>query len=300
MSWGTFLDLDPLSLKEAEVIIVPIPYEATTTYGGGTRWGPEAILAASRQVELWDEEEDWNPSQKIKIATAAEIGPDAGGPAAMLEKIKKRVRPWIAEGKMLVSLGGEHTITLALVESCLTKYPDLTVVGLDAHADLREKYENSPLSHACVMRRVWELGRPLTMIGVRSYSAGEYDFMRVAPRLTLLKAKNLQDPEYRQLTLEHLGRIKGPVYISFDVDALDPTVLPGTGTPEPGGLNYYQALEILKAIIDRGPVIGFDLTELAPIPGHRVSEFTAARLIYKFLGYLYQDRQGGKEKAPSP
>jgi agmatinase len=243
---------------------------------------------------LWDEEGDWNPSQKIKLATAGEIGPDAGGPAAMLDKIRKRVKPWIAEGKMLVSLGGEHTITLALVESYLTRYPDLTVVALDAHADLRERYENSPHSHACVMRRVWELGRPVTMIGVRSYSAGEYDFMRVAPRLTLLKARNLHDPEYLQRTLEHLGRIRGPVYITFDVDALDPSVMPGTGTPEPGGLSYYQALEILKAIIARGPVVGFDLTELAPIPGQRVSEFTAARLIYKFLGYLYQERQGTK------
>ena len=301
MSRGTFLDLDPLSIRDAEVVIVPIPYEATTTYGGGARYGPEAILAASRQVELWDEEGDWNPTQNMRLATAGEISPDAGGPAAMLEKIKKRVKPWITDGKMLVSLGGEHTVTLALVESYLTRYPDLTVVALDAHADLRERYENTPLSHACVMRRVWELGRPLTMIGVRSYSAGEYDFIRVAPRLTLLKARNLKDPEYMHLTLEHLGRIKGPVYVSFDVDALDPSVMPGTGTPEPGGLSYYQALEILKAIIARGPVVGFDLTELSPIPGHRVSEFTAARLIYKFLGYLYQNRQAAKNsEIPSP
>jgi len=295
MSRGTFLDLEPLNLREAEIIILPIPYEATTTYGAGTRYGPAAIVSASQQVELWDEENDDNPSQRLQIATAGEISPDAGGPAAMLEKIKKRVRPWIADDKFLVTLGGEHTITLALVESYLTKYPDLTVVAFDAHADLREKYENSPLSHACVLRRVWELGRPLTIIGVRSYSAGEYDFMKVAPRLTLLKARNLQDPAYRQLALEHLGRIRGPVYITFDVDALDPAILPGTGTPEPGGLEYYQALEFLKAIVARGPVVGFDLVELAPLPGHRVSEFTAARLIYKFLGYLQQHRS--QEKA---
>ncbi len=295
MSRGTFLDLEPLNLREAEVIILPIPYEATTTYGAGTRYGPAAIVAASHQVELWDEENDDNPSQRLQIATAGEISPDAGGPAAMLEKIKKRVRPWIADGKFLVTLGGEHTITQALVESYLTKYPDLTIVAFDAHADLREKYENTPLSHACVLRRVWELGRPLTIIGVRSYSAGEYDFMKVAPRLTLLKARNLQDPAYRQLALEHLGRIRGPVYISFDVDVLDPAIMPGTGTPEPGGLEYYQTLEFLKAIVARGPVVGFDLVELAPLPGHRVSEFTAARLIYKFLGYLQQNRALGQE-----
>ena len=296
MSRGTFLDLDPLPLKEAEVVIVPIPYEATTSYGAGARYGPEAILAASRQVELWDEEGEWNPSRSIRLATAGEISSDAGGPAAMLDKIKKRVRPWVAEGKLVIGLGGEHTVTLALVESCLTKYPDLTVVAFDAHADLREKYDNTPLSHACVMRRVWELGRPVTVIGVRSYSSGEYDFIRVAPRLTLLKARNQQEPDYLQLAREHLGRIKGPVYISFDVDALDPAIMPGTGTPEPGGLSYYQALDMLKVIIDRGPVVGFDLTELAPIPGHRVSEFTAARLLYKFLGYLYQNRQPGRSQ----
>lgn len=283
---GTFLGLEPLNLREAEVIIVPVPYEATTTYGGGTRFGPEAILTASQQVELWDEENDWNPSQHLKIATAGAISPDAGGPAAMLEKIKKRVRPWIAEGKFLVTLGGEHTISLALIESYLTKYPDLTIIAFDAHADLREKYENSPFSHACVLRRIWELGRPLSIIGIRSYSAGEYDFMKVAPRLTLLKAKNLQDAVYQQLAREHLGRIRGPVYVTMDVDALDPGILPGTGTPEPGGLSFYQVLDFLQAIVARGPVVGFDVMELAPLPSHRVSEFTAARLIYKFLGYL--------------
>ncbi|AEB08603.1 agmatinase [Desulfobacca acetoxidans] len=294
MPSGTFLDLEPISVREAEIVVVPIPYEATTSYGGGTRYGPEAILSASRQVELWDEEGDWDPSQVIRLATAAEITPDAGGPGPMLEKIKKRVKPWIAEGKLLISLGGEHTIAQALVESYLTRHPDLTVVALDAHADLRDTYEHSPFSHACVMRRVWELGRPLTLIGVRSYSAKEYDFIRVAPRLTLLKARSLVDPDYLQLTLEHLRRLKGPVYISLDVDALDPAVMPATGTPEPGGLNYYQTLTILKAIVERGPVVGLDLTELAPIPGHRVSEFTAARLIYKFLGYLYQGRRAAK------
>lgn len=295
MSRGTFLDLEPLPLREADYIIVPVPYEATTTYGGGTRNGPAAILAASTQVELWDEEEDWDPSRQLKIATAPEITPEADGPAAMLEKIKKRLRPWVSDGKCVVALGGEHTITLALVETYLTKYPDLTVVALDAHADLRARYHNSPLSHACVLRRVWELGRPLTILGVRSYSQEEYDFLRVAPRLTLLKARNLQDPDYARLALEHLGRIKGPVYLTCDVDVLDPAILPGTGTPEPGGLTYYQVLIILRTVAERGPVVGMDFTELAPIPGHQVSEFTVARLIYKFLGYLGKAARAGGE-----
>ncbi|MDD3581051.1 MAG: agmatinase [Desulfobacca sp.] len=291
MSLNTFLDLEPLPLDQAEAVVLPIPYEATTTYGTGTRFGPEAILSASRQVELWDEELEWDPSQAIRLATAREISPEAGGPAAMLEKIKRTAHPLVAQDKVLLTLGGEHTITLALVQTYLTRYPDLTVIALDAHADFRDKYQNSPLSHACVLRRVWELGRPLTLIGVRSYSASEYELIKVAPRLTLLKAANLWDPEYWNLTLENLERIKGPVYLSIDLDVLDPAILPATGTPEPGGLSYYQILRLMKAIVARGPVIGLDLVELAPIPGHRVSEFTAARLLYKFLGYRYQDRR---------
>jgi agmatinase len=287
----TFLGLDALDLKGAEVVVLPVPYEATTTFGAGTRFGPEALLTASQQVELWDEEEDWDPSQAISIATAPAVSPEAGGPAQMVEKLRNLVKPWVAAGKTLLTLGGEHTITRALVEAYLTRYPDLTIVCLDAHADLRDKYENSPWSHACVMRRVWELGRPVTLMGVRSYSAEEYDFMKVAPRLTLLKASNLKEAEYFQLALDHLGRITGPVYLSLDLDALDPAVLPGTGTPEPGGLSYDQVLTIFKTITRRGPVIGMDVVELAPIPGHRTSEFLAARLLYKFLGYLYQDRR---------
>ena len=291
MSLNTFLDLEPLSLDQAEAVVLPIPYEATTTYGTGTRFGPDAILSASRQLELWDEELEWDPSQVIRLATAREISPEAGGPAAMLEKIKRVVHPLVAQDKVLLTLGGEHTITLALVQTYLTRYPDLTVIALDAHADFRDKYQNSPLSHACVLRRVWELGRPLTLIGVRSYSASEYELIKVAPRLTLLKAANLWDPEYWNLALENLERIKGPVYLSLDLDVLDPAILPATGTPEPGGLSYYQVLRLMKAIIARGQVIGLDLVELAPIPGHLVSEFTAARLLYKFLSYRYQDRR---------
>ena len=173
MAWLNFLDLRSLPVKEAEAVILPIPYEATTTYGAGTRGGPEAILAASRQVELWDEDYDWDPSAAIRLATAAPILPEVSGPQAMVEKIKRIVQPWIAQGKLICALGGEHTITVALLQAMQTRYPDLTVVALDAHADMRESYDGSKLSHACVMRRAYELGRPLTLMGVRSYSQEE-------------------------------------------------------------------------------------------------------------------------------
>ncbi|MFA5111450.1 MAG: agmatinase, partial [Desulfobaccales bacterium] len=232
----------------------------------------------------------WDPSAAIRLATAAPIFPEVSGPQAMVEKIKRVVQPWIAQGKLICALGGEHTITVALLQVLQTRFPDMTVVSLDAHADLRENYDGSKLSHACVMRRVYELGRPLTILGVRSYSQEEYQLMRVAPRFKLFKAPDLNTPTGWEAALEHLKGISGPVYLSLDLDVLDPSVMPAVGTPEPGGLTYRQVLTIMETLTQRGPVIGLDLVELAPIPGQRVSEFTAARLLYKALGYIYHSR----------
>ena len=204
MAWLNFLDLRSLPAKEAEAVILPIPYEATTTYGAGARQGPEAILSASRQVELWDEDYDWDPSAAIRLATAAPIAPEVSGPQAMVEKIKRVVLPFISQGKLICALGGEHTITVALLQAMQTRYPDLTVVALDAHADMRESFEGSKLSHACVMRRAYEMGRPLTLLGVRSYSQDEYQLLRVAPRFKMFKAKELHTPEGWQAALDHL------------------------------------------------------------------------------------------------
>jgi agmatinase len=291
MAGLNFLDLKFLPAKEAEAVILPIPYEATTTYGGGTRNGPEAILAASRQVELWDEDDNWDPSAAVRLATAAPILPEVSGPQAMLDKIKRIVQPWVSQGKLICALGGEHTITVALLQSMQTRYPDFNVVALDAHADLRESYDGSKLSHACVLRRVYELGRPLTILGARSYSKEEADLLWVAPRLKMFKARELNTPAGWDAALEHLQGISGPVYLSIDADALDPSIMPAVGTPEPGGLLYGQVLTIMETLAQRGPIIGLDLVELAPIPGHRVSEFTAARILYKALGYIYQSRR---------
>jgi agmatinase len=291
MAWLNFLDLRSLPVKEAEAVVLPIPYEATTTYGAGTRAGPEAIIAASRQVELWDEDYNWDPSAAVRLATAAPILPEVAGPQAMVDKIKRIVQPWVSQGKLILALGGEHTITVALVQAMQTRYPDLTVVALDAHADLRESYDGSKLSHACVMRRLYETGRPLTILGVRSYSQEEYQLLRVAPRLKVFKARELHTPAGWDQALAHLQGITGPVYLSIDLDALDPGILPAVGTPEPGGLSYGEVLTIIETLAQRGPVIGLDLVELAPIPGHRVSDFTAARLLYKALGHIYHQRR---------
>jgi N1-aminopropylagmatine ureohydrolase len=287
----SFLDLKPFPVREAEAVILPIPYEATVTYGGGAKEGPAAILSASRQVELWDEEHNWDPAAAIRLATALPVFPEVSGPQSMLDKIRRLVQPWVQQGKFIAALGGEHTITTALVQAAQTRYPDFSVVALDAHADLRDTYDGSKLSHACVLRRIYELGRPLTLLGTRAYSKEEADLMWVAPRFKMFKATELHTPEGWQAALEHLKAIRGPVYLSIDLDALDPSIMPGVGTPEPGGLNYYQTLTLIETLAQRGPVIGLDLVELAPIPGNRVSEFSAARLLYKALGYIYQSRK---------
>ncbi|MBM4275322.1 MAG: agmatinase [Deltaproteobacteria bacterium] len=286
-----FLDLKPFPVKEAEAVVLPIPYEATTTYGAGTREGPEAILAASRQVELWDEDQGWDPSEKVRLATAMPLLPEVSGPQAMLEKIRRTVQPWVSQGKLVLALGGEHTITLALVQAVQTRFPDLHIVALDAHADMRDSYDGSKFSHACVLRRVYELGRPLTLLGTRSYSREEADLLWVAPRFKMFKARELHTPEGWDQALAHLQAIPGPVYLTIDLDALDPGIMPAVGTPEPGGLTYYQVLTIMETLAQRGPIIGLDLVELAPIPGHRVSDFTAARLLYKAIGYIYHSRR---------
>jgi agmatinase len=291
MAFPNFLDLKFLPVKEAEVIVLPIPYEATTTYGSGTRDAPEAILAASRQVELWDEEGGWDPSGAVRLATASPITAEVSGPQAMLDKIRKIVQPWVAQGKIVLALGGEHTITLPLVQAVQTKYPDLQVVALDAHADMRDSYDGSKLSHACTLKRVYDLGRPLTILGVRSYSQEESQLLWVAPRLKIFKARDLHTAEGWEKAIAHLQSLPGPVYITIDADVFDPGFIPGVGTPEPGGLSYYQVLDFLRTVAGRGPVVGLDLVELAPIPGHRVSEFTAARVLYKALGYMYHSRR---------
>ena len=286
----SFLDLKPFPVKEAEAVILPIPYEATVSYGGGTKEGPEAILAASRQVELWDEQYDWDPSQAIRLATALPVFPEVSGPQAMLDKIRRLVQPWISQGKFIAALGGEHTITTALVQAAQTRYPDLSVVALDAHADLRDSYDGSKLSHACVLRRLYELGRPLTLLGTRAYSQDEYNLMRVAPRFKMFKATELHTPEGWQAALDHLKAIPGPVYLSIDLDALDPSHHarrghPGTRRPHllPGP-HHHRDPDPTRPHHRPGP------GGTGPHPGQHVSEFTAARLLYKALGYIYHSR----------
>ncbi|MBA4394245.1 MAG: agmatinase, partial [Desulfobacca sp.] len=284
-----------LSPETADVLIQPIPYDSTTSFQPGTRFGPEAILQASSQVELWDEELGWEPMSHKTCLTLPDIPRNHHGPEEMLGDIYEHLRPYWEQKKLILALGGEHTIAIPLVQGVKKNFPDLVVLVLDAHADLRESWEGSSFSHACTLKRIAELDLPVFHLGLRSLSREEQLFLngqtqiRSYPSQEILFQKGLLR---FQKELAALGRRN--IYLSLDIDALDPSLIPGTGTPEPGGLYWHHLLQTLKIIVDHGSIRGIDICELMPLPGSRLSEFVAAKIIFKILSYLFY--QSKKEK----
>lgn len=262
----------------ASALILPVPYDFSTSYQGGTRWGPRAILEASRNMELWDDE--LGPVYKHGIATLPEVEPTALGPEAMTERVEQAVS-WIVEQKRLpVVLGGEHSITAGAVQALHRRYPKLSVLQIDAHADMRDEYLESKFSHACVMRRIRERV-PAASVGIRSMSEEEAAFLKANP------APIWSTRSYRALRGDPapvLDALTGDVFVTIDLDGLDPAFLPGTGTPEPGGLDWYELVDLLAAVARSRRIVGFDVVELAPLPGNVASDFLAARLVYRTIG----------------
>lgn len=283
------------SYSESQVVILPIPYEATTTYRQGCQNGPDAILDASTQVEFYDEELDWEVCHDIKIYTHNAIADTRDNyhvsSEEMLQATQDTVAKLVKDGKFVVSLGGEHSITAGVVEGYRQAYPDesFTVVQIDAHGDLRHEYEGSIYNHACVMRRIVDMNLPTVQIGIRAICKEEAD---------LIKEKNLAVFRARDLAFsldwieKALASIKTPkVFLTIDLDGIDPTIIPGVGTPEPGGLNWYAFMKFLHQVFQRFEVIGADVMELAPIADSVVSEFTAAKLVYKLIGYKFSTQK---------
>ena len=272
----------------AEVVILPIPFEATTTYRQGCARGPEAILQASQQVEFYDEELDWEVCNDIGIYTGPPVADSLSEPApdsaAMLGSVPEALQPFLADGKFVISLGGEHSITEAIVAAYQTQHSEpFTVIQIDAHGDLRQEYEGSIHNHACVMRRIVDRGLPTLQIGIRAICKEEADFIK-AKNLPVFRARHLvKNPQWIQDALATITTSK--VFLTIDLDGLDPTTLPGVGTPEPGGLDWYSLLDFLRQVFDRHEVIGADIMELAPLVDSVVSQFTAAKLTYKLIGY---------------
>ena len=285
-----FLGLDEtgLSPESADVLIQPIPYDSTTSFQPGTRFGPEAILQASSQVELWDEELGWEPMAGKTCLTLMDIPRNHHGPEEMIADIDKSLRPFWEMNKLILALGGEHTITFPLVRGVKEQFPDLVVVVLDAHADLRDSWEGSYYSHACTLKRISELECPIFHLGLRSLSKEEDLFLRGRSQIRSYSSQEVLWGNGLERFRQDLGRLgRSNVYFSLDVDAFDPSLIPGTGTPEPGGLGWYHFLETIRIVVEKGLIRGMDVCELMPLAGSRLSEFVAAKSIFKLVSYLF-------------
>ncbi|NCB38585.1 MAG: agmatinase [Erysipelotrichia bacterium] len=272
--------------EDARAVIIPVPYDSTTSYRAGTREGPAAILTASRQVELFDLDLQCEPVVS-GVHTLPELEPDMQGPAATIANIESAVRAVIADGKFPVMLGGEHSITTAPVKALKEKYGDtLSVLQLDAHSDLRESYEKTPFSHASVMRRVFDLAK-ITQVGIRNTCRDEMEFIKKSGHDGIIWASEMTGNDLAWVD-RVMKRLSHDVYITIDLDAFDPSIMPAVGTPEPGGMLWYQTLHLLNRVIDEKNVVGFDVVELCPIPGNIASDFMAAKLVFKMLGRIFR------------
>ncbi|MEB3195789.1 MAG: agmatinase [Candidatus Sericytochromatia bacterium] len=270
----------------AKVCVVPFPYEATTSYRGGTKDGPAALLMASAQVELYDDELDWSPYE-VGIATTATLWPSRENYDAPMRQLEGVVDAALERGMFPIVLGGEHAITVGSVRAALKRWPDLAVLQIDAHADLRQAYEDTPHSHASAMARLVDLGVPLVQVGIRNISAEEMAWWREKQPSTIFWARDYC--RGRQGPAEVLAALGDrPVFLTIDLDGLDPAVIPGVGTPEPGGLGWWETLDLLRTLFRSKQVVGCDVVELAPIAGENVSEFAAAKLVYKLIGYKFE------------
>jgi len=271
--------------EDAKAVIIPVPYDSTTSYRAGTREGPFAILTASRQVELYDLDLQCEPLLS-GVHTLPELEPDMQGPAATLENIENAVKAVVADGKFPVTLGGEHSITSAPVKAVREKYGDsLSVLQLDAHSDLRDSYENTPFNHASVMRRVYDMAR-ITQVGIRNTCRDEIDFIKESGHDGIVWAHEMVDDN--AWIDRVMKRLTDNVYITIDLDAFDPSIMPAVGTPEPGGMLWYPTMQLLNRVIEEKNVVGFDVVELCPIPGNIASDFMAAKLVYKMLGRIFK------------
>jgi agmatinase len=273
-------EVPDIAPEQARFHVLPVPYEKTVSYGGGTARGPAAILEASGQLERWDGYSDPG-SEGIYTWDAVDCSCSA---EAVIESIAQGVARILRIGKFPVVLGGEHTVTWGVIRGYLEAgLRDFGVVQIDAHADLRDEYEGEKLSHACVMRRVVEAGIPLFQLGNRAYSEEERA-ARARHNVRYVDADELVPRGIEAITLPQ--DFPARVFFTLDVDGIDPSVLPATGTPVPGGLGWYQTLGLFESVAQQRTIIGFDILEFAPIPGFHAYDFTAALLAYKLMGIV--------------
>lgn len=277
-----FMDVDN-EFNDSQAVILPVPYEGTVSYRKGTSKGPHAILTASRQVEFFDLELKTDVVSKIKPYTVEELEPDMNSPLGTIKRVEETVSKILENKKFPIVFGGEHSISLGEVLALKKSYPTLSVLQIDAHSDLRDSYEGSKYNHACVMRRIREDAKidKAVQVGIRSMDESEYEY---------IKNKKIEEYTYfeRKFDAKKIAeQLSENVFITIDLDGLDPSIMPAVGTPEPEGLLWNDALEVLREVAKKRKIVGFDLVELAPIPGQVSSEFIAAKLAYKLMAYSF-------------
>lgn len=292
----TFLSLPNSNPEQADILILPVPYERTITYNLGTAKGPQAILDASDQLEFYEEDMDWCPTEYMKLCVLPPVVSDNDKPEVLFhQQLFDTVKP-LSKEVLFIALGGEHSIT---PEMLFARMPEGgTVVHIDAHADFRPSYHGSIYNHACPMHRIRQKGYEIVQIGIRSLHAREAEALAEDEGVTTWFDRPLQQPGQWQKLLGQIGELKGDVWLSIDMDGFDPALIGGVGTPQPGGLSWHQGLDILQRLTDNPNIElrGIDIVELIPEPSC-VSDMMAAKLVQKCFSYWGKSR--GFHKTPA-
>ncbi|NRD21768.1 agmatinase [Winogradskyella litoriviva] len=269
-------------LETAKIVLIPVPYDGTSTWQKGADNGPDAFLDASANMELYDIETDSEVYQQgVFLADAVT---ENASPEAMVEAVHLATKKYIKKNKFVTVFGGEHSISIGTIRAFNEMFEDLTVLHIDAHADLRESYEGSKCNHACAVYEASQTTN-LIQVGIRSMDIIEKTVMDEDK--TYFAHEMAEDDSWMDSAIDQMT---DNVFITFDLDALDPSIMPSTGTPEPGGLLYYETLEFLKQVFEEKNVVGFDIVELCPNKNDKSSDFLAAKLYYKMLSYKFKDQ----------
>ncbi len=279
-----FPEAELATMKNAKVVIQQIPYEHTSSYLQGSDKGPEAMVSASHFVEFYDEEIDREAYKNFGIATVAPLDFNGKVEADAVAIIAQPTKELLSHNKFVVSLGAEHTVTFGFAQAFQEKYPNISILQIDAHSDLRLAYQGNPYSHASVMARVHDLNIPLVQVGIRAQCKEEAQLIKDSENIHTWYAHDLWDND--AWIDDCIDKLSDVVYVTIDADGFDPSVAPAVGTAEPGGLTWIQGCKLLRRIAERKKVVGFDIVEIAPRENDILTEFTMAKLCYKFLGYL--------------